>query len=298
MTRFSSILPLLAVAPAIASVGAFSRRASKVVQDDAGEDSAFWERYLQNSVAPIPAPTIPSPVAVPTTPEVPGVPTEPPCTTILDIACSQADFSTLCSLLETTGLGAVVGDATTSFTVFAPTNGAFEVIASVLPGLSEQQIVFVLLYHVASGVIAMDDLVCDGEIVMANELPTTTICTVEGEIFQVGTGNVEPTFPQVVTTDIEACNGIIHVIDNVILPDVVPDSPEIQALIREAPDVSVVGQLEKQADPQDSFSDVPSDAPSLSPSSAPTSIDDLLLSDVPSDSPSLSPSAAPTAVDA
>ena len=264
MTRFfCTLLSFLAIAAQVASSARLRTSSSSSQQhqdhhqeadidvegidsNKGAEDNAFWGRYLQNSVEsmpvvvpttsppttvppvptsapPVPAPTVPAPtVPAPTVPPTSDPPSS--CVTIYDIACSQSDFSTLCSLLNSTGLSEAVDDPTAIFTVFAPTNEAFDAIASVLPTLTEQDVVYVLLYHVTNGEVLAGDLVCDGEVTMVNELPTTTTCTTDGGIFQVGTGNTDPlTSPRIVLTDIRACNGIIHVVDNVILPAVFPD---------------------------------------------------------------------------
>ena len=250
MTRLYTLLSFLAIAPVafasrLGDPSSSRRQQEKVVKgidSNAAEDVVFWGRYLQNSVSmpvdPTPAPApivpVPTPTSAPVVPPVAPVPTQattvpptsgpPSCVTIYDIACSQSDFSTLCSLLNSTGLGEAVDDPTATFTVFAPTNEAFDAISSIIPTLSEQDIVFVLLYHLTNGEILAGDLVCDAELIMVNELPTTTTCTNDGGIFQVGTGNTDPlTSPRIVLTDIEACNGIIHVVDNVILPAAFPE---------------------------------------------------------------------------
>jgi hypothetical protein len=112
----------------------------------------------------------------------------------------------------------VLDDRDESLTVFAPNDAAFEAISEVLPELTDDEIQFVLLYHVADGEVSVVDLVCESEVEMINGLFTETQCLDDGSIFQVGTGNTALNAPRIIQVDIEACNGVIHVIDNVILP--------------------------------------------------------------------------------
>jgi transforming growth factor-beta-induced protein len=126
------------------------------------------------------------------------------------------------------------------WTVFAPTNMAFEALSmGAIENLMDDTIALtdLLLFHVTgSGQIYHSyDLKCDGELVMANGDVTTTICndTESNDnnpnnsasvtnnssrvLYQVGAGNVVPPYPQIITTDVPACNGIVHVIDQVLL---------------------------------------------------------------------------------
>ncbi|KAL3917851.1 MAG: hypothetical protein SGILL_004519 [Bacillariaceae sp.] len=95
--------------------------------------------------------------------------------------------------------------------------------------LDPDTILDVLLFHaVAETAVASTDLVCDGFVTMANGKDSQTICDEEaGTIFQVGEDNLPDLLPQIIATDIEACNGLIHVVDNVMLPDgTFPDPTE------------------------------------------------------------------------
>lgn len=95
------------------------------------------------------------------------------------------------------------------FTVFAPTDEAFEAVAGVTAGLTTQQLTDVLLYHVVSGEV-------DAETVVTLDTATT----VQGEDISIDTSNgvVLNGNAEVTMTDVKASNGIIHVIDAVILP--------------------------------------------------------------------------------
>eukprot|EP00529_Nitzschia_sp_RCC80_P035964 CAMPEP_0113504140 /NCGR_PEP_ID=MMETSP0014_2-20120614/34558_1 /TAXON_ID=2857 /ORGANISM="Nitzschia sp." /LENGTH=167 /DNA_ID=CAMNT_0000399233 /DNA_START=905 /DNA_END=1409 /DNA_ORIENTATION=+ /assembly_acc=CAM_ASM_000159 len=165
--------------------------------------------------------------------------------TIAEIACGLDDFSTLCAAVVAAGLdGALAGDG--PFTVFAPTNEAFaalpdgtvEFLVSPegIPTLTD-----ILLYHVVSGAFFAEDLVTPAVCAGGGDVGLTTTllekdvrticchsCDPAEKIFVKGAGNPregngsananQDIWPQLVATDVEACNGVIHVVNNVILP--------------------------------------------------------------------------------
>ncbi|WP_309721768.1 fasciclin domain-containing protein [Armatimonas sp.] len=133
--------------------------------------------------------------------------------TIVEIAAGNADFSTLVSLVKAAGLAETLS-GTGPFTVFAPTNAAFaKVKKSTLDKLGKNPAALkaVLTYHVVAGKVMAADVVKlkDG----------TKVKTVNGASITVGTkGGVKVDKAKVVKTDIVGSNGVIHVIDSVILP--------------------------------------------------------------------------------
>ena len=164
---------------------------------------------------------------------------EEECSTIAEIACGTEGFETLCAAVTATGLAETL--SVLEYTVFAPTDDAFAKLpeGTVDTLLAEEGLVTltdILLYHVVYGTVMAADLSCAGGaaglVTMANGEETRTICCHSCEpaeaIFQKGAGNPrlgdgsaadsQDVWPQVVTTDIEACNGVIHVVNNVILP--------------------------------------------------------------------------------
>jgi transforming growth factor-beta-induced protein len=136
---------------------------------------------------------------------------EEPSLDIVETAAAAGTFSTLASLLDETGLTAALKGAG-PFTVFAPSDQAFEAFEAANPGVLEslttEQAGEVLKYHVVSGSVAAADLVSGSLVVTLNGLPFAV--DLEGGA-KVGGVNV-------VSTDIEATNGIIHVVDSVIVP--------------------------------------------------------------------------------
>jgi uncharacterized surface protein with fasciclin (FAS1) repeats len=143
----------------------------------------------------------------------------PERTTIYDIASELEDFSILTFALEETGLDATL-DGQRQFTVFAPTNDAFEAAAADL-GLTLDELLDllvanpdyltdVLLYHVAPGRRDSTD-------VLASE----RIRTLEGGFLMQNEGTLTDNLGRevgIVDVDIMADNGIIHVLNNVVLP--------------------------------------------------------------------------------
>ena len=139
---------------------------------------------------------------------------------IVAIAAGNADFSTLVSLVQEAGLvealqaGSALGDVT----VFAPTNDAFakvpkEVVDALLA--DKALLTSVLTYHVVPGKVMSTDL-SDG----------LQAKTAQGEelTFKIADGKVAVNDANVVTADIAASNGVIHVIDSVLVPQSVLDA--------------------------------------------------------------------------
>ncbi len=130
---------------------------------------------------------------------------------IVDIATADGRFSTLVTALSAAGLGETLqGEG--PFTVFAPTDEAFAALPEgTVEGLLEDvpALTDVLLYHVVPGKVMAADVVGldSAETVQGTSLTVTA----EGEQVMINGA-------QVVTADIEAANGVIHVIDAVLLP--------------------------------------------------------------------------------
>jgi uncharacterized surface protein with fasciclin (FAS1) repeats len=136
-------------------------------------------------------------------------------------------FDILCNLLERTNLDDALDNPSKSFTLFAPVNDAFIDLQDELDvGVEEftnQELAFLLQGHGARGEFFDDDLDCDARLDMINGEFTTTRCD-DGK-FQVGEGNTPLNAPRIIRADQEACNGVIHVIDHVILPSQFTPAP-------------------------------------------------------------------------
>ena len=132
--------------------------------------------------------------------------------TLLETAQANADFSTLVTAVEAAGLDELLNDPGVDYTVFAPTNAAFAVLGEAVGALlgDVEGLTDVLLYHVVEGSVFAETVVTLTEVTMANGGVVTIEVTDEGVLLN---GSA-----LVVTTDIECSNGVIHVIDAVLLP--------------------------------------------------------------------------------
>ncbi len=135
-----------------------------------------------------------------------------PTETIVEIAASNASFSTLVKAVQAAGLAETLSGEG-PFTVFAPTNKAFAALPKgtlnkLLKPENRNLLRKVLTYHVVSG-----DL-------MAKDLRFGRLATVEGNSVTVRLrhGNVRINKSNVVKADVNAKNGVIHAIDRVLLP--------------------------------------------------------------------------------
>lgn len=128
---------------------------------------------------------------------------------IVDTAVGAGDFKTLAVALEKAGLVQTL-KGPGPFTVFAPTDAAFaKVPKAQLDALlaDKAKLTAVLTYHVVPGKV------------MAKDVMAGKVKTVQGSELTVSTaGGVKVDAANVVKTDIAADNGVIHVIDTVVMP--------------------------------------------------------------------------------
>lgn len=145
--------------------------------------------------------------------------------TIVDVAVGNENFSTLVTALKAADLvSALQGDG--PFTVFAPTNDAFAKIdAKTLNALLEKNnqkaLANILTYHVVSGKLTASDVVAalkkgNGKVELkALNGATLTVLQKDGKIWlKDQNGN----YSEITATDVMASNGVIHVIDSVVMP--------------------------------------------------------------------------------
>ncbi len=138
--------------------------------------------------------------------------------TIVDVAVEAGSFETLVTAVQAAGLADVLS-SDGPFTVFAPTDEAFAALpAGTLEALlaDKAALTAVLTYHVIPGKVMAEDVMAARQVRPA---------TVEGSALNVRVmnGYVRVDDARVVQADIEASNGVIHVIDRVVLP------PSLQA---------------------------------------------------------------------
>ena len=130
--------------------------------------------------------------------------------TIVEIAASNGSFETLVTALKAADLvDALSGEG--PFTVFAPTDEAFAKLpAGTLEALlaDKEKLTAVLTYHVVAGTVTAKDV-----------MGLTSATTAQGEAITFDTSNgVMVNNAKVVKADIMASNGVIHVIDTVLIP--------------------------------------------------------------------------------
>jgi uncharacterized surface protein with fasciclin (FAS1) repeats len=129
---------------------------------------------------------------------------------IIETAVGNPDFSTLVTAIKTAGLvDTLSGDG--PFTVFAPNNAAFAKIseATLKAVLADKEkLSSILTYHVVSGKVMSKDVA-----------HMTSAKTVEGSMLKIDTKDgVTINNAKVIKADIECSNGVIHVIDTVLMP--------------------------------------------------------------------------------
>jgi uncharacterized surface protein with fasciclin (FAS1) repeats len=143
--------------------------------------------------------------------------TAPAKQTVVDVAASNPQFSTLVSAVKAAGVADTLSGAG-PFTVFAPTNAAFAklpagTVASLLKAENKDKLAGILTYHVVSGKVMAAD-VKPGAVKTVNGASFTIAIEGKNVVITDGQGNKS----KVVQTDIPASNGVIHVIDTVLLP--------------------------------------------------------------------------------
>jgi uncharacterized surface protein with fasciclin (FAS1) repeats len=133
---------------------------------------------------------------------------------IVDTAVAAGQFNTLAAALKAAGLVETL-KGKGQFTVFAPTDEAFAklpagTVEDLLKPENKEKLKAILLYHVVSGKVEAKKVV---------KLNGKTVKTLQGGTLKVDTSNgVKVNDATVVKTDIKASNGVIHVIDTVLIP--------------------------------------------------------------------------------
>lgn len=135
---------------------------------------------------------------------------------IVEVASNNPDLTTLVAAVEAAGLV----DTLTSegpFTVFAPTDAAFEAALEDLgitaeELLAREDLADILTFHVLAGEVTANDVIAlDGQTVETVNGQSVTVTVEDGLVFINGA--------QVVVADVPASNGVVHVIDAVLLPE-------------------------------------------------------------------------------
>ena len=135
-----------------------------------------------------------------------------PAKTVVGIAVGSADHTTLVAAVKAAGLVETLSGPG-PFTIFAPTNAAFAklpagTVEDLLKPENKAKLVAVLTYHVVSGKV------------LAADVKPGKVKTVNGKEATIAITNGAPTIDgaKIVATDLVGSNGVVHVIDTVILP--------------------------------------------------------------------------------
>jgi len=146
--------------------------------------------------------------------------------TIVDVAIGNEDFSTLVTSLKAADLvGALQGDG--PFTVFAPTNEAFakidsKTLSSLLEAKNQKALANILTYHVISGKITATDVVAalkKGKGMVELKALNGQVLTVMQKDGKIWLKDTKGNYSEIIATDVNASNGVIHVIDSVVMPE-------------------------------------------------------------------------------
>ena len=127
---------------------------------------------------------------------------------LLEVVQTDPNFSTLAGIIEDLGLENTV--STEQLTIFAPTNAAFEAISDVIPNLTNDDIAAIVEYHLTQGTILSSDLAATQDVEMLQG-EVTLVEVIDGSVIVNGDVNV-------VDPNLTATNGVIHGIDQVLLP--------------------------------------------------------------------------------
>ncbi|HLN72623.1 MAG: fasciclin domain-containing protein [Methylococcaceae bacterium] len=168
---------------------------------------------------------------------------------ITDHAIANTSFSSLVAALSKANLVSALNDSSKTFTVFAPTNDAFSKLftdlGATLDDLSAETLTPILLYHVVSGVVPASE-------VKSGYVPTLSTAFGKNVSLQVNvSGGVKlNNSVNVTATDVVATNGIIHVIDKVLLPptvvDIAQQNPLFSTLVLAVIKADLAGTLSKE----------------------------------------------------
>ena len=146
--------------------------------------------------------------------------------TIVDVAVGNEDFSTLVTALKAADLvGALQGDG--PFTVFAPTNDAFakldsNTLNSLLEAKNQKALANILTYHVIPGKLTATDVVS----ALESGNGSVDLTALNGQVINVmqkdgkiWLKDLNGNYSEIVATDVMGSNGVIHVINTVVMPN-------------------------------------------------------------------------------
>jgi uncharacterized surface protein with fasciclin (FAS1) repeats len=141
-------------------------------------------------------------------------------TTIVDAAAANPNFATLVTAVKAADLVSVLSDTSKKYTVFAPTNDAFAklpagTVDTLLKPENKATLSDILTYHVVAGEVYAKDLSNDQKVTTVNGAELT-VEIMDGKVMLVDAKGGKSNITQ---TDLKTDNGVIHVIDTVVMPN-------------------------------------------------------------------------------
>jgi len=147
---------------------------------------------------------------------------------VVDNAVKRYELTTLVDLVTEQNLAETLTASDAEYTVFAPTNAAFESISSTLSTLTDQQVTNTLLYHVLATAVESGDLAESQQVMTLNNDEEILIEVSEGVVTINGSATVQ-------IADVAGTNGVIHIIDEVLIPEAlgggIPTTGDVSANI-------------------------------------------------------------------
>ncbi len=158
-----------------------------------------------------------------------------PTLNITELAVNTPDLAQLVAAVTRANLGDTLADTDSGFTVFAPTDAAFAALPEgTVDGLSDEALTDLLQYHVVSGALNAEGVIAGVGMEVA---------TLNGRNLAIGSDATDPEAvvytiggANIVGTDIYATNGIVHLIDTVLIPPVEPIADADSDTIADADD--------------------------------------------------------------
>ena len=148
-----------------------------------------------------------------------------PAQSIVDVAVANGNFTILATALEAAGLVGTLSNLDAQFTVFAPTDAAFALLpAGTVESLlaDPQALANILLYHVITDATIMADAAIG---VAQSDNKKVTMANGQMAALSLGGSNLYVNTSHVGTADVMAANGVIHVIDTVMMPPAMMGEP-------------------------------------------------------------------------
>ena len=141
------------------------------------------------------------------------------CQTAYEVICTTNGLGEFCNLINSAGLAETLSSTDNDLTVFAPLDGAVQSLKNEIGTENTDELFEIASYHIYdNGAVYMADVQCASLLRMTTGLDSRTICTGGVPTWQKGGGNTDDAKPLLVDVDKPACNGVVHIIDRVLLP--------------------------------------------------------------------------------